>query len=165
MNILGKKSWAYVKSNKDFIFIETYSGYRNCLPDSEGKQFILMHSISDYDLGIAISEALAVSRQIDPKESPGFFDFMGRVIPLYESWVAQMIVDFGYKTRRAMFKDMKSCSVESLNGFVSLQPSYHEKLEAWSGKGITEGDYVVVSENSSFAEIGAALRLALSRCK
>ncbi|MDX3995096.1 contact-dependent growth inhibition system immunity protein [Pseudomonas aeruginosa] len=63
-----------------------------------------------------------------------------------------------------MFKDMKNCSVELVKDTLIIQPSHHEKLEAWSGKGITESDYVVVSVNSSPGEVGAALRLAISRC-
>lgn len=59
---------------------------------------------------------------------------------------------------------MKNCSVELVKDTLIIQPSHHEKLEAWSGKGITESDYVVVSVNSSPGEVGAALRLAISRC-
>ncbi|EPS9462270.1 CDI system immunity protein CdiI-o11, partial [Escherichia coli] len=45
------------------------------------------------------------------------------------------------------------------------RPSFHEKLEAWSGNRINESDYVVLPADSSPTEIGSGLRLALSRCK
>lgn len=48
---MNNKSWACVKFNNDFIFIETYSGYFNCLPDPEGKRFFLSHSSADSELG------------------------------------------------------------------------------------------------------------------
>lgn len=71
---------------------------------------------------------------------------------------------YGYKTKRALFKDMKNCSIHCINDLIIISPTHHEKLESWSGKGINESDNVVISVNESPAEIGAALRLALSRC-
>jgi hypothetical protein len=59
---------------------------------------------------------------------------------------------------------MKSCSVESKLGLLTIKPSYHEKLEAWSGDGIAKSDYVVLPADSPPEEIGVAIRLALSRC-
>ncbi|NDL44379.1 contact-dependent growth inhibition system immunity protein, partial [Photorhabdus laumondii] len=44
-------------------------------------------------------------------------------------------------------------------------PSSHEKLEGWSGDGISVADYVVIPADSSPEEVGAALRLAFSRCR
>lgn len=108
--------------------------------------------------------ALAVSRTIDPETNPEFFDIRGRVIKYYNEWVAQVMGRFEYQTKRALFKDMKSCSVDALDGVVTIRPSHHEKLEAWSGKGIAEKDYIVISSHSPHEEIGAALRLAFSRC-
>ncbi|MCT7051686.1 contact-dependent growth inhibition system immunity protein, partial [Salmonella enterica] len=48
---------------------------------------------------------------------------------------------------------------------ITIRPSFHEKLEAWSGDRISETDNVVLAVDSTPAEIGAGLRLALSRCK
>ncbi|WP_439854840.1 contact-dependent growth inhibition system immunity protein [Pseudomonas yamanorum] len=164
MSKLNIKSWAYVKFTNDFIFIETYSGYFNCLPDPEGVGIFLSHLSDDSSLGQSILDALAVSRMIDPKESPEFFDFRGRVAIQYNEWIANAMMKFEYKTKRALFKDMKSCSIDAFDGVITIRPSHHEKLEAWSGKGITEKDFVVISTNSSPDEIGVSLRLAFSRC-
>ncbi len=164
MNNLNSKSWAYAKFNNDFIFIETYSGYFNCLPDPEGKRFFLSHSSANKELGGSVLEALAVSRMIDPKEDMDFFDLRGRVAIQYNEWIADVMIRFSYKTKRALFKDMKRCSMDAVDGLITIRPSHHEKLEAWSGKGITEKDYVLISSSSSLNDIGAALRLAFSRC-
>lgn len=122
------------------------------------------HSTSNEEVGEAILKGLFASRIINPNREPDFFDVMGRVVPQYNLWVSEIMSRFGYKTKRAMFKNMKSCSVELVKSAVIFQPSHHEKLEAWSGKGITESDYVVIPANSPPAEVGAALRLAISRC-
>ena len=60
---------------------------------------------------------------------------------------------------------MMRCSIEISDGRLTISPSCHEKLEAWSGKGLTEDDDVVLSVNSTTEEIGAGLRLAFSRCR
>lgn len=79
-------------------------------------------------------------------------------------WVQDLISQYGYKSRRELFKDMKHCSVMCTKGQITINPSRHEKLKAWGGKGIKDSDHVVLPVDSSPAEIGAALRLALSRC-
>ncbi len=59
---------------------------------------------------------------------------------------------------------MKNCDIECGDGFITIGPTHHEKLEAWSGDGISEADYVVIPADSPLSKIGAALRLAFSRC-
>jgi hypothetical protein len=59
---------------------------------------------------------------------------------------------------------MKSCDIECSGGIITIGPTKHEKLEGW---GRTKGDGiedVVIPPNSPPAEVGAALRLAFSRC-
>ncbi|MNV84973.1 hypothetical protein D3C71_1788910 [compost metagenome] len=89
---------------------------------------------------------------------------MGRVSPQYVEWVNEIMGKFEYKTKRIMFKEMKCCLVELISGSIVIRPTHHEKLEAWSDKGIEEDDCVVVPADGSPTELGAALRLALSRC-
>jgi len=155
-----------VKSNNDFIFIQTYSGFFNFLPDPDGKKFFLDQAVSDNDLGCAITESVLACRQVDPNSDPDFFHVRGRVIPQYEDWVSEVMAKYGYKNRKLMFKNMNSCYVDMVEeGFLIMKPSYHEKIEAWSGKGITEADYVKVPFPAPPENIGAALRVCISRCK
>jgi hypothetical protein len=170
MEIPKKEKWTSVKSNKDFIFVRTHSGWRTHLPDPEGKQFYVSHAASDEELGQSVMKALAASRRIDPRECDpnqwvkSLTDDKGRVLS-YIEWVAQTMAQYGYKTKRAMFKDMKSCIIEMADDMITMQPWHHVKLEAWDGDGLTEKDNAVISADSSPAEVGAALRLALSRCR
>lgn len=115
-------------------------------------------------MGEVVIKVLLTSRMINPKYEPDFFDARGRVVPQYNLWVSEIMGRLGYKTKRAMLKDMKQCVIELFKSTMAIKPSHHEKLEAWSGKGITESDYVVISGNSSPAEVGASLRLAISHC-
>ncbi|MGG7554907.1 contact-dependent growth inhibition system immunity protein [Pseudomonas sp. ES3] len=175
MSEIVKAAWAEVKANSDFISVKTFSGYNSCRADPQGVDCLMSPDISDQELGASVLEALAQSRFVLPEPrkdvwihpeatfDKGLYDY-GLTNQRYEAWVGSLIERYGYKSKRALFKDMKRCSVESKNGEIIIRPSRHEKLEAWSGKGISESDYVVVSLNSSSAEVGAALRLAFDRC-
>jgi hypothetical protein len=69
---------------------------------------------------------------------------------------------YGYKSRRALFRKMKHCSAEIIGENIRMMPMRRDRGEAWDG--LNESETVVVPVLSSPAEIGAALRLALSRC-
>ena len=163
-DVVQRKRWAHVYENRDFVQIETRSGYRGGLPDPLGKRVQIPNPASDEDLGRAVLEALASSRFIHPDEDRQFFDIRGRVVPQYEEWVKSLMATYAYKSRRALFKEMKSCGIEERNGVVTMRPTHHEKLEAWSGEGITEESLVHVDIDSNALSVGTALRLALSRC-
>ena len=83
----------------------------------------------------------------------------------YENWIASMKKQFGYKTKKRMFANMKSCIISSVDGLVTISPSHHERLEGWSGlRKNDEESKVRLPLDSPPEEIGAALRLAFSRC-
>lgn len=162
-----KQEWFYAVAyeNQDFINIGTFSGFRIKTGDPNGEELTLSKNVSNKELGQAALLALSKSRIIDQSEIATFFD-RDNVSKRYDSWVGNLMEQFGYKTKRALFKNMMQCSLEIRDGFLTISPSYHEKLEAWGGgKGLTESDNVVLSVNSSAEEIGAGLRLAFSRCR
>jgi hypothetical protein len=175
MSEIVKTAWAGAKFNSDFIFIETYSGYRSSQADPLGAQHLVRPDASDQELGVALLDALARSRFVLPEprkdvwiHPEATFDMSLYDYDLnnqrYSDWIDRLMGAYGYKTKRALFKDMKSCSVENKLGEIVIRPSCHEKLEAWSGKGIVESDYVVIPANSPASDVGGALRLAFSRC-
>lgn len=155
--------WAGALFNGVFFCVETYSGLGLIGRDLLGAQHLLGPDSEDEELGEALADALSKSRTLTLDEYGEFFDYKKGEIQ-HKDWLKTLMERYCYKTKRAMFKNMKSCNIESQNGTITIRPSHHEKLEAWSGDGISESDYVVIPADSSPAEIGAALRLAFSRC-
>ena len=155
---------ASVCKNQDFILVVTYSGRGIIARDPDGIQTIFPLDVSDEELGQATLLALAKSRILDDIEIWPFMD-RDNVKKRYDTWVADLMNKYNYKTRRTLFKNMMQCSVEISDERLTISPSWHEKLEAWSGEGISDNDKVVLSVNSTTEEIGAGLRLAFSRCR
>ena len=164
--------WASAYCNGDFFYVETWSGYRGGDRfDAKGAKHHLLPDANDDSLGVAVLDALAHSRWVlgAPREGsvyPADVEFDAEHydyklnITRYAAWIEILMQHYGYKTKRALFKDMKKCSIERKSGTLTISPFHHEKLEAWSGT----GEAVVIPDTSTPAEIGAALRLALSRC-
>jgi hypothetical protein len=100
---------------------------------------------------------------VDRQAEPGFSN--SNVAENYREWVAGTMKMFSYKRKSQLFDRMKSCSVEVMNGTMTIFPSHHEKGGAWSREGLSEEDNVILSFSSSPSAVGAALRLALERCR
>ncbi|MCT8350099.1 CdiI family contact-dependent growth inhibition immunity protein [Photorhabdus temperata] len=148
--------------NGDFYSVTAYSGYRALNLDTSRGNYMLTSDVSDEKLGIVILDALSKSRLIDPDDN--FFDNEKKA-ERYKGWVKLLMETYNYRSKRQLFKKMHNCGIQLLDGQITIRPSCHEKLEGWSGDGISESDYVVIPANSSPEEIGAALRLAFSRCR
>lgn len=157
--------WASCYCNNDFLLIETQSGLGMVAADPTFPSHLLQPDASEQEIGDTILQALSDSRTLNALEERITFFDLDKGKEQYAAWVAMLMGKYGYKTKRALFKDMKNCGIHCVNGVITISPTRHEKLEGW---GRTKGDGiedVILSVDSSSAEIGAGLRLALSRCK
>jgi len=157
--------WASVYYTKEFLCIDTYSGLGRVGRDPIFPSRLLSPEAEDKLVGEHILQALSDSRTLNVlEERVAFFDLkQGK--EHYAAWIVMLIEKYGYKSKKALFKDMKNCGIHLVNGVIVISPTRHEKLEGWGrekGDGIED---VILSTESSLAEIGAGLRLALSRCK
>jgi hypothetical protein len=148
-------------TNGDFISIEAYSGYSMLIADPKATEYLLEPEISDKALGDVVLNSLKQSRFLSIEEATEL-RINGK--ENYENWVKKIMTKYGYKTKRALFKNMKNCSLDLRNNIILIEPTNHEKLEAWGGDGISESDYVKIPADSPPEAIGKALRLAFSRC-
>lgn len=160
----ARASWraqASAKYNGDFIEIRTYSRHSLSIADPTTEAYLLRIDIGNSELGVAILKALQQSRFLSFEEEGVLMENLNQN---YTQWVNKLMKKYGYKTKRALFKKMMSCGIERRDNMIIIRPSNHEKLEGWGGEGISKDDYVTLPTDSSPEEIGAALRLAFSRC-
>jgi contact-dependent growth inhibition (CDI) system CdiI-like immunity protein len=156
------KPRACAKNNGDFISIESYSAYSYLMADPKTPEHILSPDAPDEILGKAVLEALQCSRFLSEEEDLSLYLTMEQ---RYAEWVKKTMDRFGYRNKNALFRKMKHCDIQSKDGLIVLEPSHHAKLELWTGDFIKREDYVKVPADGSLPEIGAALRLAFTRCK
>ncbi len=157
--------WANAYTTDEFMSIETYSGFGMTRRDPLFSSHLLPPNAEDRLIGEKVMLALSNSRTLNELEERVVFFDLEKGKEQYSSWIAMLMEKYGYKTKRALFKNMRNCGVHLVNNIITIQPSFHETLEGWSGDTISKSDYVVLTADSSQAEIGAGLRLALSRCK
>jgi hypothetical protein len=124
-------------------------------------EFLLDVCASDEELGKAVVESLKNSRFLELEKAYELYDICKENYP---KWISSLMEKYGYKTKRAFFKNMLSCGMRLKGDVIVIRPSHHETLEGWGSGKITEKDYVHVPFTAPYAEIGAALRLAFSRC-
>ena len=164
MNEWRRRKRASAVENGDFVCVETESGHGSTAWDPEAKQHLLPPDVSDDELGQAVLDALAHSRHMSVEEACVFLEYRA-VKVRYDTWVAALMERYGYKTRRALFKSMKNCSAECVEGRITIAPTRHEKLEGWGREKDDGIEDVVIPADSPPAAVGAALRLAFSRCR
>jgi hypothetical protein len=146
------------------VSVDTWSGYRGTIGDPTGPQYDFRQDVSDEELGAAVLNCLAHSRFLDTPELQDELFHPDAAARSYAAWIERLMRFGGYKTKRALFKDMLSCQIEQEDDTITMRPSRHEKLEAWSGEGFTDADNVVIRTDAPPGEIGAALREAFRRC-
>lgn len=162
---LNQDYWANVFITNAFLCIDTYSGLGMIGRDPLYPSHLLSLDAEEGLIGETILQALSDSRSLtDREERAAFFD-PEKGKEKYRIWIAMLMDKYDYKTKSALFKNMRKCGVHLVNNTITIRPSFHEKLEAWSGDRFNETDYVVLCADSTTFEIGAGLRLALSRCK
>ncbi|MEW9809143.1 MAG: contact-dependent growth inhibition system immunity protein [Candidatus Symbiodolus clandestinus] len=162
--LVENKACAEVYKNNEFVSIETYSGYGSSRADPKGKEYRLPVDADDRTLGDAVLDTLQYSRIVHPKEDPELFSNQ-KMMERYQQWVAELMAAYGYKSRRALFKEMHSCSIEKIQGSITIFPRWHEKLEGWSISASKGPFPIIIPDSSNPEEIGAALKLAFSRCR
>ena len=151
-----------IKQTDKFYGFKAYSGYALQFEDPEADEILLDLEVSDEMLGQTVLDTLKQSRYLSRNDA---WILQQEAQKKYQEWVQNMMKRYGYKGKRALFKNMKSCGVNLKNNLITIKPSKHDRLEGWSGDGFTEEDYVKIAADSPPAEIGVALRLAFTRCK
>ena len=113
------------KNNGDFISIKSYSGYANAnLADRNAPEFLLEENISHEMLGKAIIESLKNSKPLSREEHRQTALNLGEN---YKAWIQRMMEKYGYKTKRALFKNMKNCYILCQDEMIVIEPTYHDK--------------------------------------
>lgn len=154
---------AFIRFNETAIIIQTQSGNGLLAIDYMYQPHVLPLDIDDNMLGETLLQSLSSSRTLvlDSEEIIDFFD-LTKGKERYENWVDYLHQSLNYKSKKALFKNMMSCSISLFNGMIEISPSRHVKLHAWDG--LDDDKTIILPLDSTPDEIGKGLRLAMSYC-
>lgn len=153
---------ASVGFNNDFYQFTTYSigmlGYAE--PDVEPRH--LPPDADDEALGAALRLTLGGSKRVSVSEFHQIFS--SRKIQQFSERRNKTIMKrYGYKTKGAMWREMKNCSVSEIDGVIEIQPMHHKSLDGYSArKGGPQPLNIPMTVSNS--EIGGCLRAAFDFC-
>ena len=155
--------WAGIRMNDDFISAEPLSGHGLIRRDDNIYTIYLEPNSSEETLGRALLEVLDRSRFVDPDKERDFFS-ADKHVAVEKLWHDDVMRRFRYKTKRQLYKNMRYCFIERTQGRISLRP--HQRRPQPGGiKLLPEDQTVVIPDTRDPLVAGAALALALSRCK
>ena len=145
-----------------FISLTVMSGRGMMLADPETEAMVFSSDVEDRALGEAVLTGLSRSRLVT---SEIVHDWYRSSSSRYEAWVTPMLARFKYKSRRAMFKTKKCCSITLKPAGFEPRPQKHDKLEGW-GRTVGDGiEDIHLPRDATPAELGSALRLVFDRCR
>ena len=113
--------WAGYKANERALIIQTWSGFGRYAPDHLYPPHILPLDADNETLGTTVLQALANSRTLDNEAERIDFLKQESFKPRYEDWVANLCRNLGYKTRRALFKNMMNGNIRLHNGCLKIR--------------------------------------------
>lgn len=157
--------WVEISVTDLFICIDTFSGLGLVGRDPLFPSHLLPPDADDECIGKKILLALSDSRTMTNREERAELFGREQVKSNYKAWIDMLMGQYGYKTKKSLFKGMRKCGAHCINGVIEISPSNHYKLESW---GTTKDDGiedVILSTDNTPAEIGAGFRLALGRCR
>jgi hypothetical protein len=153
--------WSRIHRTERFISVQSVSGYRIIQLENDGYVIYLAPDASDEALGRALLETLARSRFIFPPDPE--FSEAERYLRCYRNWQKDFMQRYGYKTKREAYKNMDWCEAERSEGKISIKPHRRDKPEYF--RDLPPEKTVVIPATDDAEAVGAALRLALSRCE
>ncbi|MEX9817959.1 MULTISPECIES: contact-dependent growth inhibition system immunity protein [Providencia] len=153
-----------IRVNDFFYFIMVLSGYHLFVVDDTVPIVSVNKKVTNSELGKLSKVALKKCRVIAPHVDSFFFN-RDRLAECEKKWLSENLSSLGFKNKKNFYQSMMLCNIREKNGFLTLRPTLHKKLETWTGDGFTEDDYIVLPDSVSDEELGEAIKEVLSRCR
>jgi hypothetical protein len=162
--MLPFRQWAVVVQTEKATVVCALSGYRRHVFEDEPRSTYLGPNPTEEDLGRAFLESLNTSRFVDPRNFDNdFFDWR-RIAAADKRWHQEFMKHVGYKTLRQAYENMIQCIAKRTEGMISIKPFLRDRQPRyWID--LPPEKTVVILATDDHALLGAALKLALSRCE
>lgn len=155
--------------NCNELYLESVGGITCTLlgDDVESAQRELILPVDNYVLGEAIKTCLENSKELTNDEWDAIYgtndnEFYKSMQEKMEARSASQIEKYGYKSEKAMYKNMMSCPIFVYDdSVIDICPWRHIKLTVWEGMD-TE---IKVRYDTPIEILGAVVRYAFTKCQ
>jgi hypothetical protein len=163
MNMKKIDAISSVYFNGDFFKLQTMSrrGMRYADPDVE--PFYLLPDAENQILGQTLRLALSKSKEVSVEKFDEIFK-SGIVQEKLKEENKKLMKQYGYKTKRALYKNMNCCWISVYEGKIEIKPTHHDSIDGYSGISNDGPEILYLPVTATDEELGAALREGLSRC-
>jgi CDI immunity protein len=161
MNKVKKAATAFF--NGDFYCLITQSIGMIAFGDQSVAPQFLPPTVDDVTLGQTLRFCLDKSRQVDMSEFQSIVSAgkLGEADEILEKMTKQ---NYGYKTKRAMYKNMLCCWIMEVDGKIKIIPTHHKSLDTYSGISKEGTEILYLSVSALDTEFGESLREGFKRC-
>jgi len=149
--------------NHDFFWIQTQSTGMIAYGEPDAAPYYLPPDIEDTALGEKLRAALNASKKVSTDEFHKIIN-SGVLNQRQREQEDFLMQSYGYKTRRALYKNMANCSIELSDGQIKITPMHHKSIDGYSSRKDTGPFSLYVSELEPDNKFGAALREGFKRC-
>lgn len=161
MKKIDARATAYF--NQDYFALCTMSQGMLDYAEPDAAPHYLPPDIDDATLGRTLRIALAASKRVSVEEFQKIFH-SGVVQQLGKDREAWAMKQYGYKTKRAMYRKMNCCWISLVDGVIEVKPTHHKSADSYSGISNDGPEILHIPDSVADAELGAALREGFSRC-
>ncbi|MEQ4923432.1 contact-dependent growth inhibition system immunity protein [Proteus hauseri] len=158
----NNKLRASVYYNDTHYILLTFSGHSIYIMDLKKGYTVLPNHIIEAELGHYAKIALIKSEQI--KGNSDEFHQMYNDKKSYQDWIKKIIKEYGYKNKTALFNNMNRCSLELVDGEITISPLNHLRMDHWVGEGIPDSAIITLKTNCSDEVLGESIKEAFTRC-
>jgi len=113
-------------------------------------------------LGESIQIALNAGKNIPPENVKNIL-FSPELDSLMTERDKKLMAEFGYKSKKALFKHMRKVSITYINDTYKISPSHQDGLD-YSFTGLSKADEIILPNDATDEELGQAVRLAYEKC-
>ncbi|WP_459204131.1 contact-dependent growth inhibition system immunity protein (plasmid) [Ralstonia pseudosolanacearum] len=149
--------------NGHFFYICTMSQGVLDYVDPDVAPHYLELGANDAELGEALRSALRESRCVSVEDFQGLFK-SGAIQSAEQERAVWAMARYGYKTKRAMYKNMKCCWIKFQDEVIEIKPTFHKSMDCYTGLSSGGPEIIHLRDAVSDAELGAALREGFTRC-
>lgn len=122
----------------------------------------LSTNVKNKILGESIQIALNAGKNIPPENVKNIL-FSPELDSLMTERVKKLMAEFGYKSKKALFKHMRKVSITYINDTYKISPSHQDGLD-YSFTGLSKADEIILPNDATDEELGQAVRLAYEKC-